>query len=414
MNLYIFNETENAAVYGIGTYIRELTYALKDSGIKINVVNLRFIQSKFEIKTTDDVNYWYIPEIKYQNPDINSIQEIEDYYCNVTYLLQLYIKDTHKLIFHFNFNQSQVLAKKLKETFDCKVIATIHYLKWSLQFHGNIQKLHYIRNKEKQQKNKSEQLLSIVDKYEHTYFETVDQILVLSHYSSDILHKEYLIDLKKIYLIYNGINDQLTLHVSKNDLRKRWWLAKDEKLILFVGRLNEAKGLSYLIRAFNKLLKVILNCRLLIAGHGFYDLFLQECKEFAAKVTFTGLIPQEKLFELYQIADIGILPSFTEQCSYVAIEMMMSGLPMVTTAAPGLAEMTEDGISSLQVPIIEHPDRVEIDTDLLAEKMLYLLQNQEEAKRLGKNARKRYEERYSGEIFRNNMLDFYHSLYPSS
>ena len=84
---------------------------------------------------------------------------------------------------------------------------------------------------------------------------------------------------------------------------------------------------------------------------------------------------------------------------------------MIMSAAPGLAEMTEDEVSSLQVPVVAYPDKVEIDTDLLAEKMLYLLQNPDERKRLGRNARKRYEEKYAMDVFRKHMLDFYHSLY---
>ena len=91
--------------------------------------------------------------------------------------------------------------------------------------------------------------------------------------------------------------------------------------------------------------------------------------------------------------------------------MMMHGLPMVTTSVSGLAEMTEDGISALHVPVVEHPEKMEIDVDLFAEKLLFLLDHPEEAKLLGANARKRYEKRYSGDVFRKNMLYFYDSLH---
>ena len=40
MNLYIFNETRRGAIFGIGTYIRELVIALKDSDIHISIINL--------------------------------------------------------------------------------------------------------------------------------------------------------------------------------------------------------------------------------------------------------------------------------------------------------------------------------------------------------------------------------------
>ena len=149
----------------------------------------------------------------------------------------------------------------------------------------------------------------------------------------------------------------------------------------------------------------------MVAGNGSYDTYLQEARDICTRITFTGLLEKRELFELYSIADIGIMPSLTEQCNYVAIEMMMHGLPMITTAAPGLAEMTEDGISSLQVPLIEHPDKVEMDSSVLAEKILYMLQYPKEREHIGENARKRYEITYSEKIFRQKMFEFYRSLF---
>jgi len=41
MNLYVFNETRPAAVFGVGTYIRELTLALRHSDVNVNIVYLK-------------------------------------------------------------------------------------------------------------------------------------------------------------------------------------------------------------------------------------------------------------------------------------------------------------------------------------------------------------------------------------
>ena len=51
-------------------------------------------------------------------------------------------------------------------------------------------------------------------------------------------------------------------------------------------------------------------------------------------------------------------------------------------------------------------DRVEIDADQLAEKILFLLRNPEEARQLGRNGRGRFVERYSSEVFGRNMSAF--------
>ena len=72
-------------------------------------------------------------------------------------------------------------------------------------------------------------------------------------------------------------------------------------------------------------------------------------------------------------------------------------------------EVVDDNCA-LKVPIIKYPDKTEIDTDLLSEKIVYLLQHPAEAKRLGEEGRKRYLKYYSSKVFRKNMLNFYNSL----
>ena len=60
--------------------------------------------------------------------------------------------------------------------------------------------------------------------------------------------------------------------------------------------------------------------------------------------------------------------------------------------------------------MIEYADKIGIDSSLLAEKMLYLLQHPIEAKQMGQNGRIRYLNNYSSDIFRENMLKMYESM----
>ena len=130
MNLYLFNDKNIASAFGIGTYIKELVSALESSNIHIHIVHLHAVCPTFEIEKTNQIENWYIPEICNNEISFNSIQNIEDYCRNVLYLLRLYIpEDTENLIFHFNYNQYQWLAKELKTVFDCKTVTTIHFVK---------------------------------------------------------------------------------------------------------------------------------------------------------------------------------------------------------------------------------------------------------------------------------------------
>jgi len=410
LNLYLFNATDSAATYGIGTYLRELPQTLTGTDMKVHIVHLHSVRPEFEIVKTNQVENWFVPEVRGENTFSGEIQKLENYYRNVIYLLRLYIKDTEGLVFHFNFNHSYYLAKGLKSVFDCQTVCTVHLIKWALELQGNLTHLRALKVKSEDQRSPYEQILLDTDEYERMLYEEVDRVIALSHYTVNILLTEYHLDREKISVIPNGLADvDFQTLGSKDLLRKKRHVSEKELLILFVGRLHTVKGLMYLLMAFRKVLEVIPDCRLIIAGNGTFERYMSVCADICTHVTWTGLLDKNNLSEFYSIADIGVMPSLHEQCSYVAIEMMRHSLPIIGSTSTGLKEMIDEGETGLHIPVTEHENRVEIDMSLLADKMLFLLQNPIERQRMGQNARKRYEEYYSKEKFRENMLHFYHS-----
>jgi len=409
MNLYIFNKTSRAAVYGIGTYIRELSAALKGSAINVYVVHLMFDKPDMEMVETDNVWHWFIPSPINRNTSLDRIQQSELYYRNVVYLLQLQIMDTKELVFHMNYNESGKFVEELKKTFDCKIISTLHYLDWCFKLSGNLTRFRNHLMSEKSHITEDTNKISEVYREEKEYLEEVDHIICLSENTRQIILNDYMIKSCKISLVYNGLTDSASVS-TKSVLRQKYRIP-DVPIILFVGRLHDSnnKGLKNALQAFKIVLNTLPHCHFIIVGSGEFDIYLKECEDIWTLVTWTGLIEKEKLYDLYSIADIGVMPSFHEQCSYVAIEMMMHGVPLVA-AGTGLCEMVEDRVTGLHIPVSEYEDRAEIDNYLLAEKMLYLLQHPKERQRMGANARKRYETVYSAQIFRQNMIDVYKSL----
>jgi len=144
INLYIINESSRGAVYGIGTYLRELTIALKNSNIKIHVIHLRSEKQKKNPVESESIHHHYIPSPFSGKTSIDWNKQNELYYRNVVYLLKLKVKDTEKLVFHLNFNVNSKLVEELKRVFDCKIITTIHYFEWSFLLFGNISRLRHI------------------------------------------------------------------------------------------------------------------------------------------------------------------------------------------------------------------------------------------------------------------------------
>ena len=411
MNLYLFNAADGSNMYGLGTYLKELIHALKGADFNIHIVHLHSTSPEFEIEKIEDIENWYIPGVYNANTYTKSTQDLEDYCQNVVCLLRLNIKDTKDLIFHFNFNHYQLLAKELKTFFHCKTVITIHYTKWGNELHGNLSRLHALKKIPANQRTSSEQMLFSSDKYDSLLYKEVDRIIALTQYTQNHLYSEYEIDSSKITVIPNGLEDiNPLMDTNKAILRRKWHIPENEFLILFVGRLHAAKGVNHLIHAFRKVLEKIPECRLVIAGHGNFQDYMKECEGIWTHVTWTGRVNKEKLYELYAIADIGVMPSLYEPFGYVAVEMMMHGLPIVATSTSGLNEVVDE-TCGMKIPISELSDKVEIDTELLAEKIAYLLEHPEDAKIMGQNGRKRYLKEYSSKVFSSNMLEFYSSLF---
>ena len=408
MNLYIFNETRRGAVFGIGTYIRELTFALKNSSLHICVINLLSDKPYIQMEKIDNIEHWHFPSPIPEQRTSDSQKQRASYFRNVVYLLQLHIKDKKDLVFHLNYHQNESLVSELKEAFDCKIISVAHFSDWGFTVFDNLNRLRNILNEEHPD-SFSENVKKSFEE-ERAYYTKVDHTICLSNYMKKILCQDYGLDSMKVSVVPNGLGDVVDMSVDKELLRKKWHVGPKEKIILFAGRIDEIKGVSSLIKAFHLVLEAYPNSRLLIAGNGDYTRAFQEAKNIYTKITFTGLLKKEELFEIYQLADAGVVPSLFEPFGYVPVEMMMHELPIIATTTSGLNEVVDESCG-LKVPLIVSPDNVEIDTSLLAQKIVYLLQNPEEAKRLGKNGRKRYLEKYSSEVFGKNMIAFYKSLF---
>ena len=108
-------------------------------------------------------------------------------------------------------------------------------------------------------------------------------------------------------------------------------------------------------------------------------------------------------FKLIIIADIGVLPSCQEQCSYVGIEMLMHGIPLVGTDAMGISEMIEEGY---KIPLKIGGEEISLCTDKLSDSILSALANKGF---FGKRARHRFEKYYSLNTMRLKVTQLYNS-----
>lgn len=138
-----------------------------------------------------------------------------------------------------------------------------------------------------------------------------------------------------------GIEDAYFKKCSKLAARKKLKLQLDKKIIIFIGRINEAKGIRYLIDAMKELKDVELK----IIG---YLQKVEEFKKYAEQnkldnIEFTGGIFGERKRLYLSAADALILPSSKEGAPVTVMEALARNLPVVVTNVGGVPLMIKDG-----------------------------------------------------------------------
>ncbi len=206
--------------------------------------------------------------------------------------------------------------------------------------------------------------------------------------------RRYLVSLgisnEKIFIAAHSIDNTLfnkaVSEEEKAELRNQLRVS-NEKIVLYVGRFEECKGLMYLIEAAS-LIKDI-KFTLLFIGRGVQEEALKKaCHERGCKAIFLDHIPNKKLYRYYAVSDVFVLPSITtrdfkEPWGLVINEAMNQGCPVIATDAVGAAAggLVENKINGLIVP--------EKNTVVLKEALETLLQDEGLRRRLGQNAKEK-------------------------
>ncbi len=316
-------------ISGFTTYKQELFSCLKGyEDFRAYHIVLKFPTDEFFIDSKEGVITFYIPEI-YGDNNVYTI----------TALLKLYILNSPDNIFIQNFAPAYPLLRILKETFPlCKIVYVIHDFMWATYLMGDVEYFKKIIAGEMSCKNDS--LIFKLYKDGLNSFAISDKIICLSEDTFKLLVGTYFIAPSKIRLIPNGLKDS---YVKYNpNIRQQYNILKDDKVILFVGRVCQQKGALDLLAAFKSIVSIIPNCWLMIAGSidNASISVIEDCVR--THILILGVLSKERLYDLYQMADIGIVPSYYEQCSYTGIEMQMFGLPIVASNSFGVRCMFKD------------------------------------------------------------------------
>lgn len=155
-------------------------------------------------------------------------------------------------------------------------------------------------------------------------------------------------------LIPNGVDTDRfapATTLERQAIRASLGLRADELIALFVGRLEQRKGLDLLLKAWGEMAGRPAPPRLLIVGPGNAERWtaLARGLEIESRISFLG--GREDVARFYRAADLFVFPSRAEGCPNAVLEAMASGVPVVATDVAGNREAVgEDGRTGWLVP----------------------------------------------------------------
>lgn len=201
-------------------------------------------------------------------------------------------------------------------------------------------------------------------------------------------------------------------HQHKTLLRKKHGLPTDTEILLFIGAVNQRKGVDTLLHGFNQVVQVNKDTYLLVVGPNTKHVeFMDELIKYlgqenlSEKVYFWGIEPnKEVITELYQCANMFVFPSNREGLPNVILEAMAAGLPIVVSQLPVLEEVIQHKYNGLFIPVG--------DKEALAQSILSLSEDPSLAEQLGQNARQFVEDNLSYAAWEKKLVALYQSLIP--
>ncbi len=160
------------------------------------------------------------------------------------------------------------------------------------------------------------------------------KVIAVSNYTKNIITRHYGVAAEKVEVVYNGIE-----HTS--DTGAPPMPGKNDKVVLFLGRITMQKGPEYFLAAAKKVLEVTKDVKFVMAGDG--DM-LYRMIELAAgmgighKVLFTRFLRGSDVDRMYRMAQLYVMPSVSEPFGIAPLEALQHNVPVLISKTSGIAE----------------------------------------------------------------------------
>lgn len=255
----------------------------------------------------------------------------------------------------------------------------------------------------------------LIDSLERKAATYADKIITVSYAMKDeLLALGFPAD--KIEVVWNGVDankysPERVPHEKIKEVRSKYGISDDERMILFIGRLTGVKGPDKLILAMPHVVSEFPNVKLVVVGKGEMESELVKLSErlgISNKVVFNfNMLPEEERIAHYAACDLAVFPSLYEPFGIVALEAMAMKKPIVV-GARGVSGMRESVVSAGPDQTGYHINPYDPYDIAMAIKLI--LRDENHMRKLGENGRRRVLSEFTWEKIAKRIESIYLSL----
>lgn len=337
---------------GIQTHVWELSQSLRKRGHEVSILTAGSLRRGVTTRMVEGIQVYEIPHLSYYYTPIlsHTMSEWSFNWAAVRWIEQNADKFD---VVHAHGRSGYLYPSARKRRLPC--VTTVHRLystemPWSKNEYKNVldRKLH----------------LKLVTRFEKSSVTHSDAVIAISE---EVIKELDSIQAPKtlIHLIYNGVNTDITIQQNKPSGNQ----------LLFVGRLNEIKGVYPLVES---MLQVRPDIHLKMLGDGVEMENLQkriEALGLQHRIQLAGRQSIEEVFRQLEKSYALILPSYHESQGIVLMEANLAGKPTLGSDVPGINEMIAPGKNGYLFPAG--------NPAAMAKAINQLFENPTEAARLG-------------------------------
>src|SRR4051812_2806682 len=289
-------------------------------------------------------------------------------------MLREFLRTNPVDVFHTHYRRATLLARRLQHQRAPRIVYTLHLSHLSLAFPRNL------------------------------FTDFGDVTHVASEEARQWVIKDAHVPAANVSLIPHGIDVHrytLTTPHQRLAARRELGLSAEDRVALFVGRLDYPKNEEWLLDIASATRASIPNLKVILVGEGPHEMMLRQRighEDLADRVRLTG---HQDPLPYYRAADAILLPSIREGFSFVCAEAMATGVPALRTRTTGTRELIREGVTGRSTPI---------DHDSFIETAMEFLKDAGALRQMGAAASRLVRENFTFERQLSRTIELYRSI----